>query len=95
MKKHDASDRDVYFSKKRYLTALNALSGFSHENCIEHAKNILSGKYGFMCQYSRGLDFDTVWSSIFDVTGDKIYRAEGNPGRTGFIEEKRLNPVPG
>ena len=57
---------------------------------FEHSRNILSGKYGFMCQYNKRMNFDTIWSSVFDITNNKIFRAEGNPLKTKYIEDKRL-----
>jgi predicted choloylglycine hydrolase len=89
MKKYDA-DSNAYFSEIRYQTAYNSLKYLEYTDGIEHAKSILSGKHGFMCQYNKSLNFDTVWSSVFDITNNKIYRAEGNPRRMRFIEDKRL-----
>ena len=43
-----------------------------------------------MCQYDKSLNFETVWSSIFDLDSLVIYRAEGNPRRCKFINDKRL-----
>jgi predicted choloylglycine hydrolase len=92
MWKHDASNRNMYFSQVRYQTAFKALKNIDYNDAVEHAKNILSGKYGFMCQYDKKLKFDTIWSSVFDITNNKIYRAEDNPIKTKFIEDKRLVP---
>jgi predicted choloylglycine hydrolase len=90
MWKHDASDRNVFYSKERYQTTFNALKNLQYNDSFEHARNILSGKHGFMCQYRKELNFDTIWSSIFDISNNKIYRAEGNPRKTKFIEDTRL-----
>ncbi|PKO19297.1 MAG: acyl-CoA--6-aminopenicillanic acid acyl-transferase [Chloroflexi bacterium HGW-Chloroflexi-10] len=90
MREHDASERNAYFSEIRYQTALDALQNHDYANGIEHAKNILSGKYGFMCQYDKALNFDTIWSSVFDISNLKVYRAEGNPLTTRYIEDKRF-----
>ena len=90
MRKHDASNRNVYFSGDRYQTAFNALKNIDYSDGVEHAKNILSGKHGFMCQYDKALNFETIWSSVFDITNSKVYRAEGNPLKTKYIEDKRL-----
>ena len=54
------------------------------------AKDILSGKYGFMCQYDRKTNADTVWSVIYDIKNKKVYRVEGNPSRKNFKEDLRL-----
>ena len=78
-----------YRSKDRYKTAYNALKAGKNYS-IELAKDILSGKYGFMCQYDRSKGLDTVWSSVYDLKNNKIYRAEGNPSRVRFKEDNRL-----
>ena len=91
MLEHDASNQNVYLSSLRYQTAYNALK---NEDClygIEHARYILSGKFGFMCQYDKKLSFDTIWSSMFDNSNNKIYTAEGNPGKVKYKEDNRLD----
>jgi len=90
MWEHDASNRDVYFSETRHQTAFHALKDIKYTDSAAHAQAILSGKHGFLCQYEKSLDFDTIWASVFDITGQRIYRAEGNPGRTKFKEDNRL-----
>ena len=80
----------IYSSDKRYQTAYNALKNIDYIDGIEHAKAILSGKHGFMCQYDKALNFETIWSSVFDISNGKIYRAEGNPSRTKFKEDIRF-----
>ena len=90
MWKHDASDRNAYFSEDRYQTAYQALNHIDCSDGVEHAKNILSGKHGFICQYDNKLNFDTIWASVFDVSNQKIYRAEGNPSRAHFKEDLRF-----
>jgi predicted choloylglycine hydrolase len=76
-------------SKDRYQTAYNALKA-RNDYSIELAQDILSGKYGFMCQYDRSKGLDTVWSSVYDLKDNKIYRAEGNPSRVKFKNDNRL-----
>ncbi|MCU7512884.1 MAG: acyl-CoA--6-aminopenicillanic acid acyl-transferase [Ignavibacteria bacterium] len=90
MRKYDAGNGNTYFSEERYLTAYNALKNGEYNDAIGHAKNILSGRFGFMCQYDKSLNFDTVWSSIFDIIHNRVYRAEGNPKSTRFKEDRRL-----
>lgn len=90
MRRHDASDQNVYFSQERYQTVYDALKDSNYNDNIEHIKKILSGQYGFMCQYDKALNFDTIWASIFDISNEKIYRAEGNPRKTKFIEDTRF-----
>jgi len=40
-----------------------------------------------MCQYEKSINFDTVWPSVFDISNNKMYCAEGNPARKKFIED--------
>jgi predicted choloylglycine hydrolase len=91
MREHDASDRNVFCSELRYRNAYNALKNIDYSNGAMHAKNILCGKYGFMCQYDKALNFNTIWSSVFDITNNKIYKAEGNPLKAKYIEDTRLD----
>jgi predicted choloylglycine hydrolase len=90
MKKHEEI-KDLYFSSDRYKTGCDALSNSFDGDAVGYAKEILSGKLGFMCQYGKELNFDTVWSSVFDISNDKIYRAEGNPSRRKYREDIRLH----
>ncbi len=90
MWRHDASDRNVYYSEVRYQTAYNALMNMDYNDGVEHAQNILRGKYGFMCQYDKALNFETIWSTVIDISNQKIYREEGSPRMTKYIEDKRL-----
>jgi predicted choloylglycine hydrolase len=83
--------KNLYYSYERYKTGYDALRKGFDKVTVGHAKDILSGKFGFMCQYEKELNFDTVWSSVFDITNNKIYRAEGNPSRCKFKEDIRLN----
>ncbi|OGP55827.1 MAG: hypothetical protein A2Y65_01920 [Deltaproteobacteria bacterium RBG_13_52_11] len=93
MKNHNSSNwlNLIYSSDIRYKTAYNALKKIDYYDDVEHAKDILSGKFGFMCQYDKQQNFDTIWSSVFDISNNKIYRAEGNPSRTKFKEDIRFN----
>ena len=89
MIEHDASNKNAYFSKERYATAYNAISNL-HNSPIEQTKNILGGECGFMCQYAKELNFETIWASIFDLADLTVYRAEGNPSKCTFITDNRL-----
>ncbi len=91
MQIYDASSGDgEYLSADRYDTAFDALKNEKHDNAEYFAKDILSGKYGFMCQYKKETNFDTIWSSVFNLTSGEIYRAEGNPKRVKYIKDDRF-----
>ena len=86
---HKASQGDTFFSKERYSTAENALLKMK-DNPIDNAKAILSGKCGFMCQYAKHLNFETIWATIFNLSDLSVYRAEGNPQKARFNKDNRL-----
>lgn len=81
---------DDWHSSERYSVAYNSLKANKTRFSVELAKDILSGKYGFMCQYERNLGVDTVWSVVYDVKNKKIFRVEGNPSRKKFAEDSRM-----
>lgn len=80
---------DDCHSHERYHVMEKAFAG-CHEYNTDFARELLSGKRGFMCQYDRRQGMDTVWSSIYDLAGGRIYRAEGNPSRKGYVRDERM-----
>ena len=85
-------DIDDWRSDERYKTAYNALR--NHKNySIEFAQSLLAGKYGFMCQYDRKKNADTVWSVVYDLKRKQVWRVEGNPSRKKFMEDTRMKFV--
>lgn len=87
--KNDAG-LDDWHSQERYRVAYHALKKQNNYFSLDCMKEILSGKFGFMCQYDRKTGADTVWSVIYDVKEKKIYRVEGNPSRKCFKEDARF-----
>lgn len=83
------NDTDDWHSSERYSVAYHALKENKKHFSLELAGDILSGKYGFMCQYKRAMGIDTVWSVIYDVKNKRIFRVEGNPSRKRFVEDTR------
>lgn len=81
---------DDWRSDERYQTVYNALKKSKVCYSVELAKSILSGKHGFICQYDRKLNADTVWSVIYDLKRKQIWRVEGNPSRKKFKEDTRM-----
>lgn len=43
-----------------------------------------------MCQYDRKTDADTVWSVIYDIKNNEIFRVEGNSQKKTFKLDTRL-----
>lgn len=50
-------------------------------------------KKSIRCQYDDEPDFETVWSSIFDLDSLVIYRAEGDPRKKKFVTDNRLHDL--
>lgn len=81
---------DDWRSCDRYETAKKALSNNKDKYDLDFRMNLLGGKYGFMCQYDRKTNADTVWSVVYDLKNKKIWRVEGNPGRKKFKQDVRF-----
>lgn len=81
---------DDWFAAIRYQTLVSALESNIHCLDLAFARKLLSGEYGFLCQYDRSSGKDTVWSVIYDLKERRIYRCERNPGRGRFREDLRF-----
>ncbi|WP_343208047.1 C45 family autoproteolytic acyltransferase/hydolase [Anaerolentibacter hominis] len=86
-----APAEDLIHSGERYQTACGALKEFQGRYSAEFARDLLAGKYGFMCQYDRTAGMDTVWSSLYLLNENKVFRCEGNPSRKKWLEDNRLS----
>lgn len=93
MKPHDDSDGNDYDSAKRYQVVIDSFEHYMKDDVIEDTKKLLKGDYGFMCQYDNEADFETVWSSIFDLENLSIFRAEGDPRKKKFVIDNRLHVI--
>lgn len=90
MKKYEWDENDEYNTSERYNNVIKAFKNYSNKNIIEYIKEVLKGNKGFMCQYDKSLNFETVWSSIFDLDSLTIYRSEGNPRKCKYVKDERL-----
>jgi predicted choloylglycine hydrolase len=90
MKQYNETSIDNWRAAERYKTAHTALDKHSNNLSMQLVNDILSGKYGFMCQYDRKKNADTVWSVIIDIKNGRIFRAEGNPSRKKYKEDTRM-----
>lgn len=89
MKEYQYTGIDDCHSHERYHVMEKAFAD-RRKYDTDFAKDLLSGKKGFMCQYDRRQGMDTVWSSIYDLAEGRIYRAEGNPSRQGYMRDERM-----
>ena len=82
---------DNWRASERYRTMESALCGSGERGfSVDEAKKLLSGGYGFLCQYDRAEGRDTVWSVIYDLRRRRIFRSEGNPMWCGYQEDTRF-----
>lgn len=94
MRPYDDGNGKDYDSHKRYQVVMDSFaSGRIREDYVETTRQLLKGDYGFLCQYDDEPDFETVWSSIFDLKSLMVYRAEGDPRRKKFVCDSRLREV--
>lgn len=91
MRSYNRSVGDDWFAEQRYQTMQKALNRKDLRKDLSFAKDLLSGRYGFLCQYDRSTGKDTVWSVVYDLKRHKVYRSESNPGRSGYQEDARFN----
>lgn len=105
MTPYDDSRGDDYDSLKRYKTVMDYFSQdmlSKQEACIslstegktgdltEQTKCLLKGQYGFLCQYDNVPNFETVWSSVFNLKTLAVCHTEGDPRSYPFLEDHRL-----
>ena len=64
---------DNWQAQKRYQTIKEAILT-DKINDFNDAAALLSGRYGYICQYDRKTGKDTVWSVIYDVKNKRIFR---------------------
>ncbi|MFQ6793185.1 MAG: C45 family autoproteolytic acyltransferase/hydrolase [Thomasclavelia sp.] len=90
MKSYDYARGNDYQAYQRYLTVMNNIDKLNNNKPIETTQRLLKGEYGFMCQYDDVADFETVWSSIFDLNSLMMYQSEGDPRVNNYIKDDRL-----
>lgn len=90
MKQFNNYEVDDWKAEERYKVSYNALKECQNNYSFDLIRDILSGKYGFMCGYDRKTDADTVWSVIYDIKNNDIYRVEGNPQRKEYKKDTRF-----
>lgn len=81
---------DDWQAERRYKTMRAALAGLDGPPTVDFVERLLSGGYGFLCQYDRSSGRDTVWSVVCDLKRRRIFRSEGNPSRLGYGAEERF-----
>ena len=89
----DASDAGDFYSAERYRTVIHHFSTPTRGDPTGAAMRLLKGDEGFLCQYDDLADFETVWSSVFDLGSLAICRADGDPRTAPFVADNRLRAI--
>lgn len=85
---HANPQENWYYTLDRYATCQKALAQTGKNT--DFAMELAGGKFGFVCQYEKALNFDTLWSTVYDTKTLAICRAEGNPSKTKYQKDTRL-----
>ncbi len=75
----------------RYATMQNALKEHNGKTTVKHAQEILSNHTGYVCSHQEKIKLGTLWSIVATLKEPKILRAEGQPCRTRYKQDLRLN----
>ena len=65
MMQYNSVGIDDWFAETRFQTMISAFQNTKKIDLV-FVKKLLSGDYGFLCQYDRSTGKDTVWSVIYD-----------------------------
>lgn len=89
MFKFNNSDKNWYHTLDRY----NSVENFLKSNFVDFntCKEILSGKHGFVCQFERKLNFETIWSCVYDLNTLYNEICEGSPIKGKYKYDNRLD----
>lgn len=85
---HANPEKNWHRSEERFTTIRRSLDVRDFD--LDAAKEVLRGNKGFMCQYGRAENFDTLWSVVYRLSDLHNEIAEGNPSRKRFKEDGRL-----
>lgn len=89
MVKFNNKEYNWYYTNDRYNTIDKCLRNNQDIN-FEECKNIISGKYGFVCQFAKNVRFDTIWSAVYKLNDLYNEICEGNPSRSKYAYDNRL-----
>ena len=89
MIKFNNREDNWYCTNDRYNTIDNYLKN-NPDIDFNKCKEIISGKYGFVCHFEKKLHFDTIWSAVYDLNTLYNEICEGNPHKSKYKFDNRL-----
>lgn len=90
MIKYNGLEENWHHTDDRFNSINKCLNSFKTFN-FNLCKEIISGKYGFVCQFEKSLHFDTIWSAVYDLNSVYNEICEGNPSKKAFKYDNRLD----
>ncbi len=91
LKKYESHDEDTYNSTERYNTVIESFKKYNKEDLKLYIEDLLKGKHGFICQYKKEMNFETIWSTIININTLEMKRAEGDPRKSKFKDDNRMS----
>lgn len=88
MEKYNNDDPNWYHTEERFQTLTTFLDSTKMD--FAKVKELISGRYGFVCQYEKKLHFDTIWSVVYDLNSLYNEICEGNPSKGKYKFDNRL-----
>jgi len=77
-------------SLPRYATISSMLREHRNKADAKLAQEILADHSGYVCSHQEKMKLGTLWSVAATLKEPKVFRAEGQPCRTKYKEDKRL-----
>jgi predicted choloylglycine hydrolase len=92
----DLSEREKanWDSMTRYTTIQAMLKKHGAHLSLKNAQEILANHTGYVCSHQEKIKLGTIWSITATLKEPAIFRAEGHPCRTRFIQDTRLKTTP-
>jgi len=90
MLQYNSLEENWYHTKDRYQTIERCISSMGTID-FDECKKIISGGYGFVCQFEKSLHFDTIWSAVYNMNSLYTEICEGNPSKKPFKYDNRLD----
>lgn len=90
MIQYNNKEYNWYHTNDRYHTIDQCLKNQPKIN-FDECKKIISGKYGFVCQFEKKLHFDTIWSTVYHLNDLYNEICEGNPSKSTYRYDNRLD----
>jgi len=89
----DCRNAENWDTIQRYQAISESILQAGRNMNVETAQHILSDHKGYVCSHQRNKKLGTLWSITANLTNFDVSRAEGNPCRTKYKEDRRLKSV--